>query len=214
MFNICYPVYETYNYYKVLLMTDWQLKILHHLYFAYCRIRRYFWESNFTKKHLTFGVVDGKLQITSIEHGDFIQAVQQKIDKLVQKEKGDFVKSGLRESLEGCNFIIFSPVNNDNTFIQFWTAENKLKFNFYANKTNKLKKYYLSVIGLLSETGFVNNQIEKYSGSMVYKVDKGKDYISVDANFGKDVEKASKFTEIIFKDIYKIGSQKLRAKVE
>jgi len=49
---------------------------------------------------------------------------------------------------------------------------------------------------------------------MVYKVDKGKDYISVDANFRKDMEKASQFTEAVFKNIYKIGSHKLIAKVE
>lgn len=195
-------------------MTDWQLKIIHYLYFAYCRIRRYFWESNFTKKHLTFGIVDGKLQITSIEHEDFIQAVQQRIDKLAKKEQTDFVRLALQESLEGCNFIIFSQVDNDNTFIQFWTAENKLKFNFYANKTNRLKKYYLSIIGLLSESGFVNNEIENYRGSMVYKIEKGKDYISVDANFRKDTESATKFTVATFKEVYKIGSQKLTAKVE
>jgi len=195
-------------------MTDWQLKIIHHLYFAYWRVRRFFWESNFTKKHLTFGIVYGKLQITSTEHEDFIQAVQQKINTLTQAKRSDFIKLALREALEGCNFIIFSPTDDDNKFIQFWTAENKLKFNFYANKTNGLKKYYLAVIGLLSESGFVNDEIEKYSGSMVYKVDKGKGYISVDANFRKDMEKASQFTEAVFKSIYKIGSHKLIVKVE
>ncbi len=195
-------------------MTDWQIKIIHHLYFAYCRARRFFWESNFTKKHLTFGIVDGKLQITSTEHEDFIQAIQERINKLTQKEQGKFVKLALRESLEGCNFIIFSPIGDDNKFIQFWTAENKLKFNFYANKTNGLKKYYLPIVGLLSESGFVNDEIENYRGSMVYKIDKGKDYISVDANFRKDIESASRFIESVFKDIYKIGSHKLIAKVE
>ncbi len=195
-------------------MTNWQIKIINHLYFAYWRVRRYFWESNFTKKHLTFGIVDGKLQITSTEHEDFIQAVQQKINSLARADRGDFIKLALREALEGCNFIIFSPVNDDSKFIQFWTAENKLKLNFYANKTNGLKKYYFVIIGLLNESGFVNNEIEKYNGSMVYKVDKGKDYISVDANFRKDMEKASQFTEAVFKNIYKIGSHKLIAKVE
>lgn len=195
-------------------MTDWQIKIIHHLYFAYCRARRFFWESNFTKKHLTFGIVDGKLQITSTEHEDFIQAIQKRINKLTQKEQGKFVKLALRESLEGCNFIIFSPIGDDNKFIQFWTAENKLKFNFYANKTKGLKKYYLPIVGLLSESGFVNDEIENYRGSMVYKIDKGKDYISVDANFRKDIESASRFIESVFKDIYKIGSHKLIAKVE
>lgn len=195
-------------------MTDWQIKIIHHLYFAYYRARRFFWESNFTKKHLTFGIVDGKLQITSTEHEDFIQAIQKRINKLIQKEQNKFVKLALRESLEGCNFIIFSPVGDDNKFIQFWTAENKLKFNFYANKTNGLKKYYLPIVGLLSESGFVNDEIENYRGSIVYKIDKGKDYISVDANFRKDIESASRFIESVFKDIYKIGSHKLIAKVE
>lgn len=195
-------------------ISNWKDEFIKNGFFLYCRIRRYFWESNFTKKHLTFGLINGKLQITSTEHEDFVGVIQQKIDKLEQTSRVDYIKSVLSEAVEGCNFVILSPVDNDNKFAQFWTAENKFKFNFYANKTNGLKKYYLSVIGLLSETGFVNNEIEKYSGSVVYKVDKGKDYISVDANFGKDIEKASKFTGIIFKDIYKIGAQKLRVKVE
>jgi len=193
---------------------DWKSKIIYWIYLTYCKIKRYFWESNFTKKHLSFGIVNGKLQITSSEHEDFINSVQKKINKINQKNLSDFIKLSLEEGLGGCNFIIFSSEKDNGKFVQFWIAEHKLKFNFWANKSNRLKKYYLSIIGLLSESGFVNNDIEKYSGRMVYKLEKEKDHVSVDANFQKDLESASKFTVAVFKDVYKIGPQKLVVKVE
>lgn len=62
--------------------------------------------------------------------------------------------------------------------------------------------------------GFVNSTAPDYHGFRVFKIDKGTDYISVDANFKKDVNLATAFTEIVFKQIYKTGNKKIIAKVE
>jgi len=198
-----------YHYFRV------RRKFLDFIFITYSKIRRYFYNGNFTKKHIIFAMINGKFQVTSTNHEDFILAIQKKLDKLSQKnDKKKFIKLALTESLEGCNFIIFSASSEDKKFVQFWTGEHQLKYNFYANDVNKLKNHFLSIVGLLSEMGFVNDTIPDYRGHMTFKIDKGTDYISVDANFKKDLDLAVEFTEIIYKQIYKAKSNRLIAKVE
>ncbi len=175
----------------------------------------YFHFGNFRKKHFTFGIVNGKLQITSTNHEDFITAIQKKINKLAKnKNQKNFIKLALKETLTGCNFIIFSPNGENNKFIQYWTESHQLKFNFYVNKENKLKKFYYPLLGLLAECGYVDSKIEQYRGSLFYKVDKNKDFISIDVNFRNDVDLATNFTYFLFRKIYKIKGKKLMARVE
>jgi len=184
------------------------------VFINYIKIRRYFYFGNFRKKHISFGFIDGKLQIDSVDHSDFIKNVQKKINKLSKiKNRKKFIKLALTQALDGCNFIIFSMEGNENKYIQFWTGEHQLKYDFLANDANKLKNCFLSVIGLLSEMGFVNDSVMEYKGRMTFKIDKGSDYISVKANFRKDIYLASEFSEIIFKQLYKVGHKKLIAKV-
>lgn len=198
-----------YHYFRV------RRKFLDFIFTTYFKIRRYFYNGNFTKKHITFAVVNGKFQVTSTNHEDFILAIQKKLDKFsLKNDRKKFIKLALTNSLEGCNFIIFSVSGEDNKFVQFWTGEHQLKYNFYANDVNKLKNHFLSIVGLLSEMGFVNGSTPEYRGRMTFKIDKGTDYVSVDANFRKDLDLAVEFTEIIYKQIYKSKSGKLIAKVE
>lgn len=190
-------------------------KIIDFVYISYSKIHRYLYFGNFRKKHITYGFVNGKFQITSVDHSDFILNIQKKINKLAKNnDRKEFIKLALSEALTGCNFIIFSVIGESNKYIQFWTGEHQLKCNFYANDVNKLKNCYLSIIGLLSEIGFVNDTIPEYRGHMFFKIDKGTDYISVDANFRKDLDLAVDFIDIIFKQIYKTKGNKLVAKVE
>ena len=115
----------------------------------------------------------------------------------------------LQEALGGCNYIIFTDPENDNNYVQFWTGEHKLKYSFYANEVNQKKDYFLSTIGLLSELGYVNSEVENYRGRMVYKIKKETDTIIVDANFYKDIDLATDFTEKIFSQIFLTKSIKL-----
>ena len=176
---------------------------------------RYFYFSNFEKKHVTYGFVNGKFQITSTSHEDFIAAIQSKINKLSgSNDHETFIRLALTEAIGGCNFIIFSPPDHDNKYVQFWTGDHTLKYDFCAIKTNGLKKYYYSVLGLLSESGFVNQKIVTNVGKRFFEIEKTKNQITVDANFGVDIESASKFTEAIYKQIYKVRGKKLIARVE
>ena len=190
-------------------------KIIDFVFNSYNIIHRYLYFGNFKKKHITYGFVNGKFQITSVDHPDFILNVQKKINKFSKNtNRKEFIKLALTEALSGCNFIIFSIVGDSNKFVQIWTGDHELKYNFYANDVNRLKNNFLSTIGLLSEIGFVNDSIIEYRGRMTFKIDKGKDYISVDANFRKDLDLATEFIDIVFKQIYKTRPNKLVAKVE
>lgn len=188
------------------------LKFLYHTYY---RIKKYLYFKNFEKIHLTFGTSNGKFQITRTNHVDFVATAQKEIDKLAKTKTGEeLITEALKISLDGCNFIIFTPEGEDKKFVHFWTGEHQLKFKFIAHDGNKLKNLFLSTIGLLSEMGFVNDSIPDYRGHKVFKIDKGRDYISVDANFKKDIDLATEFTKIIFKQLFKVGRKKLIARVE
>jgi len=190
-------------------------KIIRFVFITYYKTKNYLHFASFRKKHITFGLVNGKIQITSTDHSDFVAAIRQKIHTHAKnKNRKEFIRLALTEALEGCNFIIFSPTGESYKFIQFWTGDHTLKLDFYANKVNRLKNQFLPIVGLLSEMGFVNNDIPDYRGFKVYKVEKGSDYISVTANFKKDLDSAVEFTELLYKQIYKDKSNKLIAKVE
>lgn len=177
-------------------------------------LHEYFYFSNFKKKHFSFGFVNGKLQITYTKHEDFIASIQKKINSLDKKNRLDFVKQALAFALDGCNFIIFSPEDCENKFVQFWTGEHCLKYNFCAIKTNGLKKYFYSILGLLSEYGYINKKFITGNGKGFYEIEKSKDMINVYADFGKNTESTAEFVEEVFKKIYKIGTKKLEVKVE
>lgn len=185
-------------------------KTIFFVYGIYVKIANYFYISNFRKQHITFGVIDGKFHIARINHEDFIVQVKKKISKIKKtNSRTKFIKLTLQEALGGCNYIIFTDPENDNNYVQFWTGEHKLKYSFYANEVNQKKDYFLSTIGLLSELGYVNSEVENYRGRMVYKIKKETDTIIVDANFYKDIDLATDFTEKIFSQIFLTKSIKL-----
>lgn len=178
-------------------------------------VHKFLYFGNFKKKHITYGFVNGKFVITSVDHYDYITEVQKKILKFAKKyDRETFIKMVLTEALTGCNFVIFSPPGNDNKYVQFWTGDHSLKYDFCAIKTNGLKKYYYPILGLLSEFEFVDDKIPNYTGKKYFEIAKTKDMITVDANFRIDIDSATKFTETIFKQIYKVKTNKLIVKVE
>lgn len=190
-------------------------KLLLFLHNTFWRVREYLYYGNFRKKHLSFSFSNGKFQITSLNHDDYIAIAQKKINALAKDNNLEtFIKLSLIEATNGCNFIIFSPLGEKYPFIQFWTAGHNLKFNFTANKINKLKKYYLPIIGLLSQSGFVNDLTKNYSGFDTYKITKSDDSIYIDAKFHKSFDLAAKLTATIFRDIYQSKNKKIVAQVE
>lgn len=190
-------------------------KIINFAQVIYDITRYYFYAGNFRKKHIVYGWVKGKFQIASIDHQDFIVGVRKKINKLAKNaDRKTLIKSALTEALGGCNFIIFSVVGGSNKFVQFWTGEHQLQYDFYANHNNKLKKYFRSVVGLLSEIGFVNDSVLEYKGRLTFKIDKDSDHISIQANFRKDLNLATEFVNTMFQEIYQAKGDKLVVEVE
>lgn len=174
------------------------------------QVAEFFYFQNFKKKHISIGWVNGSLSITSVNHEDMVAGIREKIEKLEGvKEREEFIGLALREALEGCNFIIFSLPGNKDVFVQFWTGRDRLEFDFCGNRINGLRKHYLALVGLLSEFGYVDGRIDNYQGKKKFKTVKTKSFRSVDANFGRKVEEAARFTELVFRKIYKVKGKKL-----
>lgn len=185
-------------------------KTIFFVYGIYVKIANYFYISNFRKQHITFGIIDGKFHIARVNHEDFIVQVKKKIAKIGKtNNRTKFIKLALQEALSGCNYIIFTDPDKIHNYVQFWTGEHTLKYSFFANEYNEHKDYYLSTVGLLSELGYANSKIENFKGRMIYKVKKETGIITIDANFYKDIDLATDFTEKIFSQIFKTKSKKL-----
>lgn len=184
--------------------------LIHKIIQLYYRFSRYLYFSNFRKKHILFSFQNNKLQITTIDHPQFIRELQNKINKFPHINNYNLIKFSLTEALHGANFVTISDKNNDNLFIQIWTGEHTLKFDFYANKKNKLTKYYYPLLGLFSEQGFVGEKNEVYRGWMVYKVKKDKNIINITINFYNDIPAATDFIDKLFTNIFKTISGDLK----
>lgn len=174
------------------------------------KVSRYLYFSNFRKKHISFSFQNNKIQITTIDHPQFIRNLQNKINKFSHIDNFDLIRFSLAEGLHGANFVTISDKNNDNLFIQVWTGEHTLKFDFYANNKNKLAKFYYPLCGLFSEFGFVGEKNEVYRGWMKYNVRKDKNVINVTTNFYQDIAIASDFIDKLFTNIYKTKEGNLK----
>ncbi len=174
------------------------------------QVAEFFYFQNFKKKHISIGWVNGSLSIASVNHEDMVAGIREKIEKLKGvKKREEFIGLALGLALEGCNFIIFSLPGNKDIFVQFWTGRDRLDFDFCGNRINGLRKHYLALVGLLSEFGYVDRRIDKYQGKKKFKTVKTKSFRSVDVNFGRNVEEAARFTELVFRKIYKVKGKKL-----
>lgn len=91
---------------------------------------------------------------------------------------------------EGCHFIIFQT--DENNFIQFWTKENSLEFDFPLNKYNEKQKFENKIIKVAKKLNINNSKI----------VDLGK-YKTISIDFKNDLDLASNFSNQIFLKVFK-----------
>lgn len=104
-----------------------------------------------------------------------------------------------------------SQKGNENKFIQFWTGNKKLEFDFFATKGNHLKRYFYPVLGVLSEQGFVDRSFRKKNS---FNIKKYMGMLNIQADFGKDVKKASKCVELILTKVYRIKPEDIEIEVK
>jgi hypothetical protein len=164
----------------------------------------------FTRLHLFVTKRKLKWDIAVLKHKNYIKVTQNKLNKLSKLLPLDvFIKQSIEEAYDGCTFVIFSSKNNKDTFVQFWTKDKSLFFNFCATPVNKLTKYYKKIIILMEKMGYKQGnfgEINKYELTLRPKE------ISIDLDFKKDTNKAAELSYRIFKEIY--GEMNIKVSVE
>lgn len=181
----------------------------------YYRLRNYVFRGEYSKKHIIFRKEGSQLKVSLVNHDDFVEEKQKKIDDFKKKEnEAKYIQFALEQAIDGCNYVIFSK---GKYFVQFWTSRGKLDFDFFVNKVNGNKKYYYQVMGLLAEMDFVKNTFapsgltftdpSKYNK---YKVEVEGDLKKITGYFKKEVGLATDFTMMMFKEIYKAKKGNLK----
>jgi hypothetical protein len=107
-----------------------------------------------------------------------------------------FIKYALRNLPNG-SFVIFTFGRDDDIFVQFMKAGDKIYLDIPMWITNKFFDSKKVIMELLKESGIKNSSV---SG-----VDEGKDKTGINVCFGKHNVKAARVTVSICKEIYGIN---------
>lgn len=178
----------------------------------YFRIRHYFLVTDFNRKHLIVSLDNGKFSVSFLKHEDFVGQTEEKI-RQYQEENGfeKTIEFALKEAIRGCNFIIFQDTGNKKRFLQFWTGKGKVELDFPILKTNGLKKYKYSILGLLALSGFADGSVPQpsilsfssRSSYYYFYISEVEGMEDIKASFRHSFNLAANFTQKVFKEIYK-----------
>jgi len=190
----------------------------------YWMVNQYYWvkvfifRGEFQKKHILIQRNGSQIKLVIKNHPEFVSEKQEAINAFKKKDnEKKLIRFALEQAIDGCNYVVFSKENN---YVQFWTSGGKIRFDFPLNKLNKYRKYYYQVLGLLADNDFVRNTFApsgltftdpaKYNK---YKIDTNIALTTIEGYFGKMIDKATDFTELMFKEIYKSKKERLEIKV-
>lgn len=194
--------------------------IIYKGYYVYRKTKEWLEIEDFYRKHINVKVVGGSIRITFQDHPEYIAELNQTIKRLQKKKKPEnVIKFALEQSIKGCNFVIFQKKDDENKFIQFWTARGKLDHDFPMSESNGLHLYRLSIIGLLSEMGFVNREVKAevktfHPYKYYFWIEKEDDDLwRVKANFHKDLKSAKEYTINALKNVLKTDIRNLEIKI-
>jgi hypothetical protein len=129
-----------------------------------------------------------------------------------------FIKFVLEQALSGCNFVI---IESDNVFCQFWTARSKLEMDIPLVRGNGLKKYYYTVIGLLTDMNYFKYPFTRTGLStalnvpehFTFRVDEEDDFTKITGYFDNRIDQAVEFVDRLFREVYEVKSKELEIKV-
>jgi len=188
------------------------------------KLKDFFSVLTFNRRHLIVTLEGKKVKIKLKKHEEVVEEIKESINKHFDKEKdlAKAVKFSLDKARGDSNFIIFQDKNDDKKYVQFWTGGGKFDFSFPILKTNGLERYKYQVLGLLTYFGFAHkiygpNLLDAllrkipFYGFCIDEMEGGEE---IKACFKKDSELAAKFTEVVFREFYKIGLQDISVTVE
>jgi len=147
-------------------------------------------------------------------HQQYIKSKQEILDK--EKEQispEEFIKFSLKQCRH-CVFIVFD-CGDSNRFVQFWLADGKIDLSWPVMKTNKLKKYTYPMLGVLNELDIHKLSFYPKKPKMLpyYEVDESEKFIDYKIYFKQNIDDASAFTILVFKEVFKQNLKDLRFEI-
>lgn len=182
-------------------------------------VKAYVHRGEWTKQHLSFVKEGNKFKFVIKNHDDFVDEVEIEIAKYKGKRWGKkFIKYILELSLSGCNFVVFEC---DNVFVQFWTGSGRLEMDIPLVKGNGLRKYYYTVIGLLTDMNYFKYPFTRTSIPTIlrvpehftFRVDEGEGFTKVVGFFDKRTDQAVEFVDRLFREVYEVKRGVMEIKV-
>jgi hypothetical protein len=183
------------------------------------RIQAYVHSGEWTKQHISFVKEGNKIRFVVKSHDDFVDEVEIEIAKYKGKRWGKkFIKFVLEQALSGCNFVL---IESDNVFVQFWTGRSRLEMDIPLVKGNGLRKYYYTVIGLLTDMNYFKYPftrtgiptILKVPEHFTFRVDEEEGFTKVIGYFDKRTDQAVEFVDRLFREVYEVKNKVLEIKV-
>lgn len=182
----------------------------------YYWIQQYIYWGQFEKKHISVKLVGKSLKVSVVRHDDFIKATNLKIEEFRKKHPRNLQRCLafiLQSALDGCNFVTLTG-KNDKDFIQFWTGKGGLLFDYPVEKEKVNGYYYVTIVGMLAIAGFIDRRYApecwfstpKYN---FYSAQEQDGFICINAEFGKNVAKASAFAAKVIEEVFQITNHQL-----
>ena len=174
------------------------------------KVQQYVASGEWSKQHLSFIKEGNRFKLVVKDHFDFVEEVEIEIAKYQGKRWGKrFIKYILGLALSGCNFVIFEC---DDVFCQFWTAKGRLEMDIPFSKGNGLKRYYYSVMGLLTDMNYFKYPFTRTGIPTIlsvpehftFRVDEEEKFIKIVGFFDKRTDQAVEFVDRLFREVYAV----------
>lgn len=163
-------------------------------------IKHYYFTKIFPLFHLLVDYSRFPPSVAILTHNQYIQL---RLDAILLASRSlpiqEFLKTTLTIALEN-TFITFG-VPNKEVFIQFWTRDKELEFDFPVKKTNQNGKYYNQLVLLLKNIG-IKEVVSKGKITNIYWIEKMGQSRNIKANFGTNTTLTAEFILTIFDTIF------------
>lgn len=183
------------------------------------KVRQYMADGEWTKQHLSFVREGNKFRLVVKAHEEFVDEVEIAIAKYKGKRWGKkFIKFALVQALSGCNFVVFDC---DDVFCQFWTSRGKLEMDIPLVKGNGLERYYLAVMGLLTDMNYFKYPFTRTGiptflqvpEHYTFRLEEENGFTKITGYFDKRLDQAVEFVDRLFREVYRVKKKSLKVSV-
>ena len=164
------------------------------------------------RHHLTVEYIDRKLKVKLQKHTEYVEGVQDLLDKSHKKYKSEnFISNAIDQSAH-CNYITFT-CGSEFKFLQFWQGDGKIILDYPMTKQNDLGDYKYQVLGLLAENGFYKMRSDGKLIDYFFRFETEDDLSIIKASFAHDIELTTKFITTVMTEFFKLDLKNINATV-